>query len=106
MEANGTYVPTGDIDKDTKGNRWKASLYTSRAPLYLLKWISADPQLARSLANYSSRPRLAVGCTDGSAQCGGGLGAVASGVDASGHTSAGLLLLKLVGILCFVGLFL
>jgi hypothetical protein len=44
VSPNGTYVETSDVDKGTKGNRWKASFHTSRAPLYLLRWIRQDEQ--------------------------------------------------------------
>lgn len=79
VEPNGTFVLTGELDKDTKGNRWKASLYTTRAPLYLQKWISADPQLSRSLANYTSRPAAAISNARGAA------GAVNGGKNARGN---------------------
>jgi len=41
VEADGTFKPTGDINKDTKGNRWKASYHNSRAALFLKKWMTA-----------------------------------------------------------------
>jgi hypothetical protein len=44
VEPNGTYVETSDVDKSTKGNRWKSSFYTSRAPLYLMRWIREGQQ--------------------------------------------------------------
>jgi hypothetical protein len=44
VEQNGTYVQLPDVDKSTKGNRWKAAYITSRAPLYLKQWMAADQQ--------------------------------------------------------------
>jgi hypothetical protein len=109
VEPHGTFVATGELDKDTKGNRWKASLYTTRAPLYLQKWIAADPQLSRSLADYTSRPPAAVSNARAGAgaagAAGGGDNARANGVGPSSHTASGMLL-KLVGIVCVMGLLL
>lgn len=44
VSPNGTYVETTDVDKGTKGNHWKASWHTTKAPLYLLRWIRQDEQ--------------------------------------------------------------
>jgi hypothetical protein len=44
VEQNGTYVQLPDVDKSTKGNRWKAAYITSRTPLYLKQWMAADKQ--------------------------------------------------------------
>lgn len=43
VEANGTYVPSRDLDKGTKGNRWKASYHSARLPLFLERWIQQSP---------------------------------------------------------------
>lgn len=85
--------------------RWKSSLYTTRAPLYLLKWLSVDPQMSNSLANVSSSrpPRLSGACRAGATlpECGGGTPreVATSGVGAGAHVAAGLLW-KLFGGLC------
>jgi mannose/cellobiose epimerase-like protein (N-acyl-D-glucosamine 2-epimerase family) len=41
VDADGTFVPTNDLTKGTKGNRWKASYHSGRAFVYLHDWISA-----------------------------------------------------------------
>lgn len=109
VEPNGTFVLTGELDKDTKGNRWKASLYTTRAPLYLQKWISADPQLSRSLANYTSRPPAAIsnalGAAGAAGAVNGGENARGNGVGLSSLTASGMLVRFVVAI-CIIGLLL
>ena len=44
VEADGTWLPTGNSDKDTLGNRWKASYHSSRAALFLRKWVQEAAQ--------------------------------------------------------------
>jgi hypothetical protein len=39
VNADGNWGLTGNADKDTKGNRWKASYHSSRAPLFLERWM-------------------------------------------------------------------
>ncbi|KAF8072807.1 Cellobiose 2-epimerase [Scenedesmus sp. PABB004] len=41
VEADGTSRVWGDADKDSKGNRWKASYHSGRAALFLEAWMRA-----------------------------------------------------------------
>jgi len=44
VEADGSWAPSGDLNKDTKGNTWKASYHNSRSVLFLEKWIKEGAQ--------------------------------------------------------------
>jgi hypothetical protein len=44
VEADGSWAPSGDLNKDTKGNTWKASYHNSRSVLFLEKWIKEGRQ--------------------------------------------------------------
>lgn len=39
VDADGSFRLTGDQQKDTKGNTYKASYHSSRAPLFLQRWV-------------------------------------------------------------------
>lgn len=41
VAADGTFEPTDNLDKGTKGNRWKASYHSGRSVVYLHDWITA-----------------------------------------------------------------
>jgi len=41
VDVDGTWRALNDIDRDTKGNRWKASYHNSRSVLLLEQWMKA-----------------------------------------------------------------